>query len=197
VEWRVDAALEEHRKNHCLDHYLMVRERLGSRSPSFAADFIYLNKACFNGLWRVNKSGKFNVPYGKLKNVCLPDPEELISYRDAMNGARFYADHFSISMNRPIKGDFVYCDPPYIPRNATSNFTAYTNAGFDADEHARLRDKALELKNRGVRVLLSNSDTPLAWELYSKDFKIEVVQARRAINAKGDGRGKVTELLIS
>jgi len=184
AEWRVDRALEEHRKNHCFDHYLKVRERFGAQSPSAAADFIYLNKACFNGLWRVNKSGKFNVPYGKLKNVCLPDPEELIAYRDALNGARIYADHFSFSMNRPVKGDFVYCDPPYIPRSATSNFSAYTSNGFDETEHICLRDRALNLKDRGVHVLLSNSDTQLAWDLYSKGFKIEVVQVRRAIDRK-------------
>lgn len=160
-----------------------------------AARFIYLNKTCFNGLYRVNSKGEFNVPFGKYKNPNICDVEGLRAASLALQHAKITTQDFESVLSRTRPTDFIYFDPPYHPINKTSSFTSYTSDKFSDDEQRRLACVYKELANRGCFVMLSNSDTPLIRELY-KDFNIYEIQASRAINSKPEGRGKITELLI-
>jgi DNA adenine methylase len=166
-----------------------------------AAWMIYLNKTCFNGLWRVNQSGRFNVPMGRYDNPTICDSEGLRAASLALREAKamMRTADFERTLRSAEEGDFVYFDPPYVAASATSNFTGYSKGGFGPAEQARLRDVAEKLKARGVQVLLSNSDTPEVRELYGKgrSFRVERVDARRSVNSKASKRGNVGELLIS
>lgn len=164
--------------------------------PEAAARFIFLNKTCFNGLWRENAGGGMNVPYGGDRSGMFLDEANLMACSIALRAPNLYlnTEDFGDVDKHTSEGDLVYFDPPYIPLTATS-FVDYTANGFGAPEQLRLRDLALDLKSRGVHVMLSNSDTPLVRELY-KMFDLYEVQARRSINSNGMGRGKVGELII-
>ena len=160
-----------------------------------ASRFIYLNRTCFNGMYRVNSQGQFNVPFGNYKNPRIVDTENLINCSKLLKNTEIYCADFSEILNKVQKGDFVYFDPPYVPLNETSSFTSYTKDGFDLDMQFKLRDVCDELDSMGVMFMLSNSDTKLVNELYS-NYEIKKVFASRAINANGNGRGKITEVLV-
>lgn len=160
-----------------------------------AAWFIYLNKTCFNGLYRVNKKGVFNVPFGDFKNPAICDEDNLRACSEALQDTVIENGDFCRVLLRALPGDFVYMDPPYVPLSATSSFTSYTAQGFGLQEQERLRDVARLLKERGAHVLLSNSSAGMVRELY-KDFVVEEVMAKRSVNCQGTGRGKIAELLI-
>ncbi|MFW0179045.1 DNA adenine methylase [Rothia sp. P7208] len=163
-----------------------------------AARMIYLNKTCYNGLFRVNASGQLNVPYGQYKNPNIVNEigiRALHSYLSQANIDIRQGD-FSDSLKELPEGSFVYLDPPYMPVTATSSFTSYTQGGFDYNEQVRLRDECLKLRDQGIGFLESNSDCEAIRELY-KDFTIETVYAKRAINSRSDKRGVVKEVLIS
>jgi len=161
-----------------------------------AAWLIYLNKAGFNGLYRVNKRNLFNVPYGKNPRANICDPENLGAVSKLLTGASVAHEDFSTVLDRAEPGDFVYFDPPYVPLSATANFTSYTQNKFGDDDQKRLRDTALELKARGVHVLLSNSSADRVEELYADGFEKRRVQVPRKINSNAAKRGPVAELLI-
>jgi DNA adenine methylase len=158
---------------------------------------LYLSRIGFNGLWRVNKSGKHNVPFGKYTNPTICDASNLRAVSAALKQVTLLSGDFETAVAPAVRGDFVYCDPPYWPASHTANFTSYRKDPFGPAEQERLRDTALELKKRGVHVLLSNADVPEIRKLYARGFKIESVQATRNVNSKGDRRGKVGELLIT
>ncbi len=160
-----------------------------------ASRFIYLNRTCFNGMYRVNSQGQFNVPFGNYKNPRIVDAENLINCSKLLKNTEICCADFSEILNKVQKGDFVYFDPPYVPLNETSSFTSYTKDGFDLDMQFKLRDICDELDSMGVMFMLSNSDTKLVNELYS-NYEIKKVFASRAINANGNGRGKITEVLV-
>jgi len=160
-----------------------------------AAWMIYLNKTGFNGLYRVNKSGGFNVPFGRYKNPKICDPDRLYAASAALQGVEILHSSFTEVSKLAKPGDFVYFDPPYVPLSETSSFTSYTKDGFGMVEQERLRDIASNLKKREVDVLLSNSSAGAVFELYDS-FQIDEVYANRAINSKSSGRGKVAEVLI-
>ena len=160
-----------------------------------ASRFIYLNRTCFNGMYRVNSQGQFNVPFGNYKNPRIVDAENLINCSKLLKNTEIYCADFSEILNKVQKGDFVYFDPPYVPLNETSSFTSYTKDGFDLDMQFKLRDICDELDSLGVMFMLSNSDTKLVNELYS-NYEIKKVFASRAINANPNGRGKITEVLV-
>ena len=160
-----------------------------------ASRFIYLNRTCFNGMYRVNSQGQFNVPFGNYKNPRIVDAENLVNCSKLLKNTEIYCADFSEILNKVQKGDFVYFDPPYVPLNETSSFTSYTKDGFDLDMQFKLRDVCDELDSMGVMFMLSNSDTKLVNELYS-NYEIKKVFASRAINANGNGRGKITEVLV-
>jgi DNA adenine methylase len=160
-----------------------------------AAWFIYLNRTAYNGLYRVNRRNVFNVPFGNYTNPTICDVETLRACSLALRGVALEKSDFARVLDRASEGDFVYFDPPYVPRSVTSSFTSYTSDGFGMDEQRKLRDIARTLKHRGVHVLVSNSSATAVRELY-EDFEQMEVGASRMVNCKADGRGKVTELLI-
>ncbi len=160
-----------------------------------ASRFIYLNRTCFNGMYRVNSQGQFNVPFGNYKNPRILDAENLINCSNLLKSTEICCADFSKILNKVQKGDFVYFDPPYVPLNETSCFTSYTKDGFDLDMQFRLKDVCDELDSAGVMFMLSNSDTKFINELYS-NYGIKKVFASRAINANGNGRSKITEVLV-
>ena len=163
-----------------------------------AARMIYLNKTCFNGLYRVNKSGRFNSPWGhwpsdKLPTVC--DEENLRNCSRALQSTTIHHCDFQESCLRATPGDFVYLDPPYVPANKTSNFTSYTADKFGPKDLEDLAETCAELSLRGVRFMLSNADLPQTRDAFS-GFRIDPIQARRSVNCKGAGRGKVGEIVV-
>lgn len=160
-----------------------------------ASRFIYLNKTCFNGLYRVNSQGQFNVPFGNYKNPRIIDENNLINCSQLLKKTEIKCADFSAILNKVEKGDFVYFDPPYVPLNNTSNFTSYTKEGFGLDLQYKLWEVCNELDRKGVYFMLSNSDTKFVNDLYS-NYKITKVFATRAVNANADGRGKITEVLV-
>jgi len=161
-----------------------------------AAWFIYLNRAGFNGLYRVNRDNQFNVSFGRYTNPTICDHDTLRDCSASLQRADLTVADFGQVAKAARRGDLVYFDPPYVPLSATSCFTSYTTNGFDADDHRRLRDTALMLKKRGAHILLSNSVAPVVKALY-RGFKQREVLATRAINSKADRRGAIRELLIT
>lgn len=160
-----------------------------------ASRFIYLNRTCFNGMYRVNSKGEFNVPFGHYKNPRILDENNLINCSHLLQRTEIKQADFSEVLKKVKKGDFVYFDPPYVPLSETSSFTSYTKDGFDIDMQFKLRDVCNELDSMGVKFLLSNSDTKLVNELY-ENYNIKKVFASRQINANANGRGKITEVLV-
>ncbi|MDX9855257.1 MAG: DNA adenine methylase [Parcubacteria group bacterium] len=198
---RLIKKLKEHQKKNNKKYYLQVRaqniEKLSN--VNIAARFIYLNRTGFNGLYRVNKSGQFNVPFGRNRNPLICDEDNLIKASKALKNTKILMQDYKKVLEKAKKGDFVYFDPPYYPVNKTSSFTSYTKEGFLEKEQTELRDTFLKLHKRGCFVMLSNSDTSFINKLYSglgKKIKIHKVFASRAINSKGSGRGKIKEVVV-
>lgn len=163
-----------------------------------AAWFIYVNRTGFNGLYRVNRAGRFNVPFGKYTNPTICDADLLRECSLALRGVEIRHADFADAVAGADTGDFVYFDPPYVPLTATSSFTAYHADGFGRDDQRRLRDVAARLVARGVHVLASNSSASLVRDLYSAPtFTLVEVDATRAVNCRADRRGVVREVLIS
>ena len=185
--------------DHNADHYYARRDRynqdLQLSKSERAALFIYLNKTCFNGLHRVNRRGEFNVPIGRYENPRILDDEGLRLASQRLQAADLRCDGFESLLKTARPGDFIYLDPPYEPVSRTANFTAYAKDGFNSDMQTRLRDVFVALHKRRCRLMLSNSDAPLIFELY-RAFTIDVVAAPRAINCDGRGRGKVSEVVV-
>ena len=172
------------------DYYYLVRsmfnKELGSNTAEQAARFIYLNKHCFNGLYRVNSKGEFNVPFnGKLSGKSF-DEDHLRNAAEVLTNTLVLNKDFEDAVSGAGMNDFVFFDSPYAPLTPTS-FTDYTKEGFSYDDHVRLSKLFRELTNRGCYCMLTNHDTPLIRELY-KDFRIEVVDVRRSINRNGSDR---------
>lgn len=164
-------------------------------ATSVAVWMIYLNRACFNGLYRVNRSGKFNVPFGRYSNPTICDVAGLRACSDALQGVDIQCADFWAVAQRAKRGDFIYFDPPYAPLSTTSSFTGYSSDGFSNIDQERLRDLALSLKKKGVGIMVSNSTA--ARGLYGVGgFEISSVKARRNINSKASGRGEIKELVI-
>jgi DNA adenine methylase len=163
-----------------------------------AAWMIYVNRSSFNGLYRVNKSGRFNVPFGRYDNPTICDEPRLRACSVALASARIVLADFEETIKDAQAGDLVYLDSPYAPLSKTSSFTAYTKDGFSEQDHVRLRDSALLLKERGAYVILSHSDCELTRDLYLPSrFHVHPVLARRNINSKGGSRGAIGELVIT
>jgi DNA adenine methylase len=159
------------------------------------ARLVFLNKTCYNGLWRENASGKNNVPFGRYANPKIFDVCALVAAHRALQDVDLVVDDFEKVTKRLRKDDFVYFDPPYVPVSKTSNFTAYAKDGFGPKDQERLRDLLGELGQRGVRAMLSNARTPDTEELY-RDFAREAVPMPRSINSVGNKRGDVEELVV-
>lgn len=163
-----------------------------------AARMIYLNKTGYNGLYRVNRQGKFNVPFGRYKSPKYVDKDNLLAVSRALENVEILCTSFGAVVERVEPGDWVYFDPPYVPLSQTSNFTSYHANGFGLQDQERLRDICVELSQKNVYITLSNSDTAIIRSLYELPyFAIDEVLANRAINCNGAKRGKITELVIT
>lgn len=193
--------LEHHRAAHDEAHYYATRTRWNDREASWssadrAATFIYLNKTCFNGLWRVNRAGAFNVPIGRYTDPPICVPQALRAAGALLARAVLRCADYRAAISDARRGDFVYFDPPYDPVAPTANFTSYTTDAFGADDQRALADVARGLVGRGCQVMLSNSDTPFIRSLY-KGFGIDRVKCSRAINSNAARRGEVDEVIIT
>lgn len=202
IKSNVDELIESLQKHiYDKEYYLKVRaEKVEDLSEiEVASRFIFLNRTGFNGLYRVNKSGQFNVPFGRYSNPIICDEDNLRRVSDALQDTIITHQDYKNVLKTARGGDFIYFDPPYYPISATSSFTSYTAEGFLEKEQTELRDTFVKLHKRGCFVMLSNSDTPLINKLYSglDGITINKITASRAINSKGTGRGKITEVLIT
>ena len=188
--------LKTHARQHSMEHYYKVRAREPRTELSAVARFLYLNKTCYNGLYRVNRAGKFNAPMGKYKNPNIVQQENILACYEALRNAECHVIDFEAIKPKP--GDFVYFDPPYHPLNGTAKFTQYQMSDFKEDDQVRLHDFIVRLHRRGVKIMLSNSKTPFIEDLYRyKYFRKHIVHAPRFVNSKPDQRGKICELLIT
>lgn len=189
--------LKEHGGKHDSDYYYKVRAQHELRDAvEIAARLIYLNKTCYNGLYRVNRKGEFNVPIGSYTNPDVVTEDNIRACSKALQKATIEYRQFDTI--EPVAGDFAYFDPPYHPTTDTASFTNYTKLDFSEHDQARLRDFAAKLGKQGVKVMLSNSDTPYIRDLYKgQGFKIDTVQAPRLVNCKPNKRGAVNELIIT
>ncbi|PZV01356.1 MAG: DNA methyltransferase [Leptolyngbya sp.] len=190
--------LWDHQRRHSPDYYYQVRQRQALRSPvERAARLIYLNKTCYNGLYRENSQGHFNVPVGSYKNPTICDPSLLRSASAALQTAEIQTFSFEMLLERSLSsGDFVYFDPPYHPLSSTSSFTGYSRYGFTAADQERLATVFRTLARQGQRVMLSNSDCEFIRKLY-QGLTMHPILAARAINSRAGSRGKIGELLIT
>ncbi|MGB9661713.1 MAG: DNA adenine methylase [Moorellaceae bacterium] len=188
-------ASSRHRNTREYYYFLRAQDPKKMDPVSRASRFLYLNKTAYNGLWRVNRQGKYNVPYGRYKNPKIVDAENLRAASRVLQRAEILLDDFSRVLSYAQAGDFVYLDPPYHPVSDTACFTSYTSEAFTEEDQKRLAEVFRLLDRKNCLVMLSNSDTPFIRSLYS-DYDIRVVQARRAINCRADRRGPVTELII-
>lgn len=177
------------------DVYYEIRSEEPTRRLERAARIIYLNRTCFNGLYRVNNQNKFNVPFGRYKNPMICNSKNLRPASSALKNVEILPGDFKRCLDFAKRNDFIYFDPPYQPLSSTSSFTSYTKSSFDEQDQEKLCEVFRKLDRRKYKVMLSNSDTPLIRKLY-KGFKIETVSARRAINCNGSGRGRIAELVI-
>ena len=187
--------LKKHSEFHNNDYYYRVRSEIPEGLIERAARIIYLNKTCYNGLYRENSQGKFNVPIGRYKKPNICDETILRNCALSLQGANIAAHEFEKIIEYVSCGDFVYFDPPYVPISNTASFTTYSKNGFGINDQKRLAFIFRELDKRGVKVLLSNSMTEIVGELY-KGFKINVVYAKRFVNSRSDCRGTISETLI-
>lgn len=163
-----------------------------------AARMIFLNKTCFNGLWRVNSRGHFNVPIGSYRpdKVSLYNRANLLAASQALQGAELKVQDFRKTLQSTAKGDFVYLDPPYHPVSRTASFTSYTKEDFGKAEQEELARLFAGAAGRGVALMLSNSDTPFIRGLYEGPFSVHIVKARRAVNCDGAKRGLISEVVV-
>jgi DNA adenine methylase len=181
-----------------LEHFQRVRAQLPAdlSEVARAARFIYLNRTCYNGLYRVNRKGAFNVPFGAYKSPRICDPERLHSVAERLKDVNLLAEDYGQVLQTPRAADFVYLDPPYVPAGKFADFKRYNANPFGNSDHERLAEAFSDLDQRGCYVMASNSDTPLARALYQR-WNIQVLSARRLVNKHPQGRGPVNELLIT
>jgi DNA adenine methylase len=186
-------------RSHDETTFYAQRKRYNARSHKNAAEraaqFIYLNKTCFNGLYRVNRRGEFNVPMGRYANPNIADAETLLRASQALASTELRCTPFQSLLSEARPGDFIYFDPPYEPVSRTANFTSYARDGFTQENQVQLRDVFRELDRRGAKLMLSNSDVPFIRDLY-RGYPIERVMAPRAVSCDAKARGPVSEVVV-
>lgn len=195
-------SLKKHENNS--DYYYAVRDLDRDKDEynkmskiEKASRLLFLNKTCYNGLYRVNSAGEFNVPFGNYKNPSIVNEPTLRAVHQYLNAKdiRFYSEDYESVLKRLRKGAFVYLDPPYDPVSDTSSFTGYNKGGFDRDEQIRLKECCDRLTEKGIRFMLSNSNTQFIRDLYS-EYEIIIVNARRNINSNSKKRGEIEEVIV-
>lgn len=200
-------SLENHKQLNNEEYYYKIRGL--DRTEGFddltnvekASRILYLNKTCYNGLFRVNRAGQFNTPYGKYKNPNIVNEVTIRAMSKYLNknNIKLMNGDYKEALKNLRKGAFVYFDPPYLPISSSSSFTGYTENGFDIEKQLELRDECKKLAKRGINFLLSNSYSSEILDLYSDKslFKIEVVKATRNVNSVSEKRGEINEVLIT
>jgi len=192
----VIAELHGYRNNSALYYRVRRRDPAKMSPPARAARLIYLNRCGYNGLYRVNSSGQFNVPFGRYRRPLICDEPRLRAAAAALQKAKIVCGDFSSTLKNVRAGDFAYLDPPYVPLSATSSFTSYAARDFGGADQERLAAVLRAFAARKVPALLSNSDCQTTRDLYRDFERIDKVPARRAINSVGHGRGPVDEILV-
>jgi DNA adenine methylase len=167
-----------------------------SKTVERSALFLYLNRHGYNGLWRVNRKGEFNVPFGRYNSPMLPSPGLILAFSHLLECVSILEGDFAVTVQKARKGDFVYCDPPYFPISSTSRFTAYHVKEFSFEDQIRLSNVCKSLTNHGVSVMVSNSWASEICELY-RGFNCEIIEAARPINSRGDRRSGIPEMIIT
>jgi DNA adenine methylase len=192
------AALEALRRTHDDEQFYRVRSLFNDKSGADvdrAAWLIYLNKTCYNGLFRTNRSGNFNVPVGRFAKPRIVHAERLAACSRALQAAKIQRQTFEHITDEAEKGDVIYFDPPYDPISRTANFASYSDGAFGLEDQERLAATFRALDKRGCRLVLSNSDTPLIRKLY-KGFDFVEIEVRRNISAVSATRGVISELVV-
>lgn len=195
--------LVNHKKKNNEDYFYSIREldrdevRYGKMTNiEKAARVLYLNKTCYNGLFRVNMAGQFNTPFGRYKNPDIVNKTTINALSDYFkNDIEIHSGDYAKVLQNLDKKSFVYFDPPYMPVSISSSFTGYTNNGFDENEQLRLKNECDKLTEQGIPFMLSNSDVKFITNLYG-DYNIRLVKAKRSINSKANKRGEVNEVII-
>jgi DNA adenine methylase len=177
------------------DAFYDIRSTIYEDPIQIAARFIYLNKTCFNGLWRVNSKGEFNVPFGRYRNPRILDPENLTKCSERLQGARITFGSYRDAVEGAKKGDLVYFDPPYIPISKTAAFSQYAKADFTLQDQQELSDCIYDLNKRGVKVILSNSDTRLTRNIFGPVLKLHQISVARTISSSASTRMPVHEVI--
>jgi len=198
VRDQVEELIEDlHRHTYERTYYYGVRALDPATLPPIerASRMVFLNRTCFNGLWRVNRRGEFNVPFGRYTNPTLCPVQRLRAVSNALKDTELRHTDFAGAVAGARKGDFVYFDPPYVPLTRTANFTSYTATSFGLEDQHRLAQLFTALGRRGVRCMLSNSDTPLVRELYA-GHRLDQIMAPRAISRDPENRQPVAELIV-
>jgi DNA adenine methylase len=202
VQSKVDALIRDLKKHHYeREYFYTLRE--ADRAKSFsrwsevrrASRIIFLNKTCYNGLFRVNSLGQLNTPFGRYQNPTIVDEENLRGCSGALRGVKLLQRSFLEVESDARSGDFVYFDPPYVPLTATASFTGYSKGKFDQTMQQELYELCVRLDRKGVQFMLSNSSAPYVRTLY-KRFRVELVRANRAINSRARGRGAISEVVV-
>lgn len=178
-----------------LKEYEKIRSCSPKDNVQKAARFIYLNKTCFNGLWRVNNKGQFNVPWGKLQNPRIFDEEIFRVNSERLRGSKISLKDFQTQLKKTKRGDLVYLDPPYIPLSPSSSFSKYSKNDFGLEDQLKLRDTIRDLTQKGVYIILSNSDTNLTREIFGNDLELYHLNVNRSIAAKASSRNQVMEII--
>jgi DNA adenine methylase len=196
LNWRaVYDILYDHQQNHSTEYYYLVRSSNPADIFSRAANFLYLNRTCWNGLYRENLRGKFNVPKGTKSRVIFDDEDfSLISER--LSNAQIFCSDFEAMLDLTENGDFAFIDPPYTTLENSNGFVKYNNSVFSWDDQVRLRGAVVRALNRGVKILMTNADDPSIYQLYSCNFTISRILRKSVISGVSDGRGLTSELLI-
>jgi DNA adenine methylase len=187
--------LIDHQISHCSEYYYKVRDNIPSSFAERAARFIYLNRTCWNGLYRVNLDGKFNVPIGT-KSTVLLDSDDFETVADCLSRAEITHSDFLTAVDNAKEGDVVFCDPPYTVRHNFNGFVKYNETLFSWSDQVRLRDAVLRARERGARIYVTNADHESIWELYQKDFQIHKFKRYSAIGGAKAVRGTYSEILI-
>lgn len=197
---------QEERKNYFYnirDEYNNYELEENEQNVQRAAQFIYLNRTCFNGLYRVNKNGKFNVPVGSYKNPTICDEQNLRQLSQLIQNVQFQYGDYSSSMEYVTENTFIYFDPPYRPLNVTSGFTSYTKEDFNDENQKELAVFYRELNGQNAKLMLSNSNPKNInvednfFDNIYRGFNINEIKASRMINANSNGRGKISEILVT
>ena len=180
------------------DFFYEIREKYNKKNLNDITTttyLIFLNKTCFNGMYRENSKGEYNIPFGDQKNPTICDEKNILAVSKSLKNTEITNLSFEQAVKKCKKGDFIYFDPPYYPINATSNFTSYHKNTFEPDEQEKLRDVFVSLTKKGCFVMLSNSNTEFIKKLY-KNFNKYELYAARSINSKGSRRGKIKEIVV-